>query len=104
MTEIRHAEKHWVQQAQLTLKNDVSFKKIAYQLNIIEIDGVYVCKGRLENVDMPIASKYPIYLPKDNRITELIIIDCHRRSCHCGVKATIAELRSRFWVPKGGSR
>ena len=101
VTEIRHAEKHWVQQAQLTLKNDVSFKKIACQLNIIEIDGVYVCKGRLENVDMPIASKYPIYLPKDNRITELIIIDCHRRSCHCGVKATLAELRSRFWVPKG---
>ena len=101
VTEIRLAEKYWVQQAQLTLKNDINFKKIAFQLNIVEMDGVYVCKGRLENVDMPIASKYPIYLPREHRLTELIVIDCHKRSCHCGVKATLAELRSRFWVPKG---
>ena len=101
VTEIRLAEKYWVQQVHLTLKNDMNFKKIAFQLNIVEMDGVYVCKGRLENVDMPIASKYPIYLPRKHRLTELIIIDCHKRSCHCGVKATLAELRSRFWVPKG---
>jgi len=50
---------------------------------------------------MPIASKYPIYLPREHRLTELIIIDFHKRSCHCGVKATLAELRTRFWVPKG---
>ena len=101
VTEIRLAEKCWVQEAQLTLNNDVNLKKIAFQLNIVELDSVFVCKGRLENVDMPIASKYPIYLPRDHRLTELIIIDCHKRSCHCGVKATIAELRSKFWVPKG---
>ena len=101
VTEIRQAEKHWVQQAQLTLKNDVNFKKIAFQLNIVEMDDVYVCKGRLENADIPIASKYPMYLPREHRLTELIIIDCHKRSYHCGVKATLVELRSRFWVPKG---
>ena len=45
-TEITQAEKHWVQQAQLALRNDVNFKKVACQLNIVEIDGVLVCKGR----------------------------------------------------------
>ena len=101
VTEIRLADKYWFQQAQLTLKNDMTLKKIAFQLNIVEMDGVYVCKRRLENVDMPIASKYPIYLPREHRLTELIVIDCHKRSCHCGVKATLAELRSRFGVPQG---
>ena len=65
------------------------------------MDDVYVWKERLENADIPIASKYPMYLPREHRLTELIIIDCHKRSYHCGVKATLVELRSRFWVPKG---
>ena len=30
-----------------------------------------------------------------------MIIDCHIRSHHCGVKGTLAELRSRFWISKG---
>ena len=50
---------------------------------------------------MPIESKYPIYLPTDHKLTALSIIDCHNMSHHCGVKGTLAELRSRFWVSKG---
>ena len=33
--------------------------------------------------------------------TRLIIEACHRKVYHCGVRSTLAELRSQFWVPKG---
>ena len=101
VSEIRQAERHWIQQVQSTLRNEESFKMIASQLNIIEIDGILVCKGRFENSDIPLESKYPIYLPREHKLTELMIIDCHVRSHHCGVKGTLAELRSRFWISKG---
>ena len=101
VSEIRQAEKHWIRQTQKTLRNDRNFGKIASQLNIVEMEGILVCKGRFDNLDMPIESKYPIYLPKEHKLTELIITDCHVRAHHCGVKGTLAELRSRFWVSKG---
>ena len=31
----------------------------------------------------------------------MIIEACHQKVHHCGVRSTLAELRSRFWVPKG---
>ena len=101
VSEIRQAERHWIQQIQSTLRNEESFKMVASQLNIIEVDGILVCKGRFENSDIPLESKYPIYLPREHKLTELMIIDCHVRSHHCGVKGTLAELRSRFWISKG---
>ena len=101
VSEVRQAEKHWIRQIQTTLRYDGTFGKIASQLNIVEMDGILVCKGRFDNLDMPIESKYPIYLPKEHKLTELIITDCHVRAHHCEVKSTLAELRSRFWVSKG---
>ena len=101
VSEIRQAEKHWIRQTQKTLRNDGNFGKIASQLNIVEMDGIIVCKGRFDNLDLPIESQCPIYLPKEHKLTELIITDYHIRAHHCGVKGTLAELGSRFWVSKG---
>ena len=80
VSEIRHADEDWMKQAQTTLKNNGNCEKSANQLNIVEMDGILVCKGRFENIDVPIESKYPIYLPKEHKLTELIILDCHNRS------------------------
>ena len=101
MSEIRQVEKHWIRQTQKTLWNDGHFGKIASQLNIVHMGGILVCKGRFENLDVPIESKCPVYLPKEHKLIELIITACHVRVHHCGVKGTLAELRSRFWVSKG---
>ena len=68
VTEIRQTEKLWIKQAQTAFKNDANLKKVYSQLDIIEMDGVLVCKGRFENADMPIEAKYPIYLPKQQRL------------------------------------
>jgi len=99
--EITSAEKLWIKDVQSTMAQDLSFKKTQSHLGIVEMEGILVCMGRLERSDLSSEAKYPIYLPKDHRFTELVIEDCHLRVFHCMVKATLAELRSRFWVSKG---
>ena len=50
---------------------------------------------------LPFDARFPIFLPSDNHLTALITEECHRKVLHNGVKETLTELRSRFWVPKG---
>ena len=64
--------------------------------------GILRLKGRLGNSDIP--GKYPILLPSKNRFTELLILDCHKTVLHSGMKDTLNELRTKYWVPRGRSR
>ena len=95
------AERLWIKSIQETLKNDLSFKKTQMQLGVVEMEGILVCKGRLERSDLAFESKYPIYLPKEHRFTELLVLECHDRVFHCGLRSTLAELRTRYWISKG---
>ena len=99
--EITSTERLWIKDVQSTMTQGSSFKKTQNHLGIVEMEGILVCMGRLERSDLSSEAKYPIYLPKDHRFTELVVEDCHLRVFHCMVKATLAELRSRFWVSKG---
>ena len=57
--------------------------------------------GQLNNSDLELEAQKPIILPRDHKLTEMIIIECHAKIHHGGIRATLTELRSRFWVPKG---
>lgn len=46
-------------------------------------------------------ARKPVILPRQHRFTRLVVEECHQRVHHRGVRSTLAELRSRFWVPKG---
>ena len=46
-------------------------------------------------------SQQPIILPRDNKLTKLVIEECHQKTKHSGIWTTLGELRLRFWVPKG---
>ena len=74
---------------------------MAVKLKLAEIDGLLRCKGRLECSDLEPESQQPIILPRDDKLTKLAIEECHRKTKHSGIRATLGELRSRFWVPKG---
>ena len=63
-------------------------------------NGFQRCKGRLKNDVLPFDAKYPILLPSDNRLTTLIIEECHCKVLDNGIKETLTELRSRSWVPR----
>uniref|UniRef100_A8QAW8 Integrase core domain containing protein n=1 Tax=Brugia malayi TaxID=6279 RepID=A8QAW8_BRUMA len=66
-----------------------------------EDDKLWRSTSRLVNSELPETSKYPIYLPRHNPITELLILYQHENLCHSGIAHTLSELRSRFWIPKG---
>ena len=99
--EMKEAERLWILDCQSGLQNDSKFQKVSKQLGIVKKDGVYICVGRLDNSDLEIEAKNPIFLPKDHRFAKLIVLYCHETVHHSRVKGTLAELRSRFWITQG---
>ena len=80
---IVHNSKHW-------RNNSISFK-------------TWRCGGRFSNADVPYGVKHPILLPKDHHFTLLVVRQAHVRVLHNGVKDTLNEVRSKFWIVKGRS-
>ena len=99
--ELDKAQQDWVSEAQSCLKQQANFDELKVKFGLVEERGTLKCMGRLQNSDLNIEAQRPIILPRDHRLTNLIILECHARIHHGGVRATLTELRSRFWVPKG---
>lgn len=72
------------------------------QLGIyLDDNGILRCKGRLEHADLSEAARHPILLPKNDRLTTLIIETIHKQKFHCGTSQTLGHVRHRFWIPQG---
>ena len=99
--ELKHAETKWVIDSQISIRNDPKFNQLSCNLGLIEEDSILRCKGRLGNSDLELEGKYPILLPKEGKFTELLVYSCHDRVFHNGLKSTLAEIRSRYWIPQG---
>lgn len=56
-------------------------------------------RWRLANSE--VEAQEPITFPRDDVLTTKTIEECHERVLHGGVRETLAELRSKLWVPKG---
>lgn len=102
--ELAEAEGLWITSAQQQLVLGRDFKFQQRQFNLFQDEeGVWRCKGRLSNAEVPYAVKHPILLPKAHPLTTLIVRRAHERVCHNGVKETLTETRRRFWIPRGRS-
>jgi hypothetical protein len=81
------------------------FNQVKLSPNVVEDDhGILRCRGRLENAPIHADSRCPILLPGDHHITRLIIEQCHRTVMHNGLRETLTQLRTRFWISKGRQR
>ena len=99
--DIKGAEKAWIRDIQGNLKLEKGFYQVKGVLNVIEVEGILRCEGRLGNINLPYEAKKPCLLPKDSLFKNLVAQECHQRVIHGGVNATLAEVRSQFWIPKG---
>jgi hypothetical protein len=45
--------------------------------------------------------KHPAILDAEHSVTSLIVRDSHERVKHNGVKETLTEIRSKFWIVRG---
>ena len=84
--------------------NSISEKSALIKLNPRLENGIIVMQGRLGNLyQMPEQMKHPIILPRDSRITELIILQHHQSTAHSGPELTLRNVRLQFWIV-GGKR
>ncbi len=96
--EIDRAEKCWIRDIQSSFTKG-KLDELRKTLGIFTDDqGIIRCKGRLEHSSLPYETKHPALLPKEHRITDLLIWDSHRRVLHNGARETLQQLRTRFWV------
>ena len=98
---MKKAENEWVKAAQTTIRRQHNFEQLVKEFNLIEVEGILKCVGRLRNSDLDLLAQRPVILPKEHEFTKLVIEDCPNRVHHRGVRATLTELRSRYWVPQG---
>ena len=99
--EILSAEKLWIVEAQNVLRNEAKFKLLSQQLGLVEDQGILRCRGRLSYSDLQLNSKFPIILSQMHKFTELVILWSHAKVGQEGLRGTLAEVRSRYWITKG---
>ena len=97
--EIAEAERLWTIQSQSQLIQDKQFDVWKKQFGLfLDEAGIWRCGGRLGNADIPYGTKHPIFLSKHHLLTTLIVRNAHERVMHNGVKDTLTEIRSKFWI------
>ena len=100
--EINKAEVLWLQEIQKSIVNSQTFSQLKASLRLfVDENGIYHCGGRLKNAPLPFDSKFPVLIPEEHYVTELIIRNCHNNVMHNGVKDTLTELRQRYYVCRG---
>ena len=95
------SELYWIKACQKTLVQDAKFEQWKVQFGLhLDDAGVWRCKGRLGCADLPEDTKYPMLLPSGHYFTTLLVLHCHQRVKHGGIKETLTELRHDFGLPK----
>lgn len=57
--------------------------------------------GRLNNSTLSFENKHPALLPRNSRLTELIIMNTHNRYLHPGINTTLYLIQQNFWLISG---
>ena len=66
---------------------------------VVDEAGLLRVGGRLRHSRLPVDVKHPIIIPKDSRVSRLILASAHQRVGHLGTNSTLAELRHKYWIP-----
>ena len=94
----------WIWSTQSSLQDHSSFKEWRQQIGLFQDEeGLWRCRGRISNASVSYDSKYPILLPSNEYFTILVIRKAQERVLHNGVKETLSEFRSRYWIVRGRS-
>ena len=65
-------------------------------------NGLLYMKGRLSWLNtMPEQVRNPIILPKNAKITSLIVLEQHKMAAHAGPELTLRNTRTKYWIIGG---
>ena len=108
--EINSAELEWIKSCQTSAykqemkslqRENKKHSSLQKQLRLfLDDQGILRCGSRLHNAPINYDTKFPILLPPQHQLTELIILDCHQKVLHSGLQTTVAQIRQRYWITK----
>ena len=99
---INQARLRWIRQMQTHMTQDKNFPTWKHQFGLYEDEqGLWRCGDRMSHSSLPPSAQNPILLSKDHYLTKLLILDAHKHVLHNGVRETLSELRSTYWVIRG---
>ena len=89
--------------AYFDLKNPLlkDIPNLVRQLNVYkDITGLLRVRSKFKRFSKEFKSSYfPILLPKDSWLTDLIIMNLHEKFAHAGCYTLLNELRKKFYIP-----
>nr|XP_047139172.1 uncharacterized protein LOC124815072 [Hydra vulgaris] len=98
--EIERAKTLKVQNEQRDIMTNKNFKQLKNNLGLRVVDGIIRCHGRMDNAPIPRDAKFPIFIPHSSRLSKFLIVYFHKLVKHNGLKETLSELRTKFWIPQ----
>ena len=102
--DIHIIEEKWIVESQRFLEREKNFKNWRREFELFKDErGIWRCKGRIQNAQVPYSTKHPILLLNNHHLTLLFVVKAHELVLHNGVKETLTELGSKFWIVKGRS-
>lgn len=94
-----------------TFKDDIKYLEIFQKpsksskiLNLnpfLDSRGILRVGGRLGNSEVSYEQRHPIILPYKHKLTNLIILDLHRKHLHVGIQNLLSIIRLQFWPING---
>lgn len=92
----------WIKHVEKYVQGEEKFEQTRHSLGQFpDGEGTLRRGERLHNAPLPYAARFPAILPRKHHFTILMIRKSHNNIMHNGVKETLTDLRSRFWVVKG---
>ncbi|GBN00176.1 hypothetical protein AVEN_206044-1 [Araneus ventricosus] len=109
--EFQHAKKYLVKTIQVNvfsaeinaLKKNESIKRTnVSNLNVfLDDDDLIRVGGRLTNSELSFDQKHPILLPRDQKLTDIIMEHFHIKNLHVGAKTLLHLVRQEYWPLNG---
>ncbi len=101
-TLFERARWYWIMDCQSRLEDNRHFSSQTRHLDLYKDKfGIWRCGGKMSKSCLSLAAQNPVLLDKGHHLTVLLVRDAHCRVLHNGVKETLAELRSEYWLVKG---
>ncbi|XP_076545260.1 uncharacterized protein LOC143305453 [Osmia lignaria lignaria] len=67
----------------------------------LDPDEVLRVGGRLKHSLLQADEKYPMILPRESHLTQLLLKDAHEKTLHGGTQFMLNYFRQRFWIVRG---
>ena len=100
---LKHVQRQSFPEETANPKKQVKKSSRLYKLDPIFVNGLLHVGGRLRNSTLSSESKNQIILPKDDRVSRLIIDHYHKACGHSGREHVLTLIRERFWITQGSS-